>query len=224
MSEFQKAYGDFIADGNAINVDIGFVPDKFQAVAKYEETNPVTYEWRKSRGDTANDNGQFGITRPANGGAVTKNASAAAGFASYDTVELKALLPAPNGTGEASASIGTFLAGDTQPTARTSSVLGTVVRPSTANGFLYECTVSTGVLGTEPTFPTTPGDTVTDDQSNTWITRTEKLKNIGAKGITVGADLSTDTDEWSWEAESNGPVASERDSATFDPVGKYPND
>jgi len=219
-----KVGGNLIADGNAINIDIGFVPDKFVAVAKLEETNAVNYEWLKSRGDTANDYGQYGMTRAAGGGALTKLASAAGGFSAYNTVAVKAMIPAPNGNGEVAATIAAdFVAGATAPTARSTSVVGTVVRPSVHNGFVYECTVTAGVYGTEPTWGTVVGET-TSDGTNTWICREEKLKNVGAKGITIGADISTDSDEWTWEAELWDSDAPERDSATYDPVGKHAND
>lgn len=220
-----KVGGDFIANGSTVNLDIGFVPDKFTAVSSLEDTNAVNYEWVKSRADTANDYGQYGMTRAAGGGALTKLASAAGGFASYDTVAIKAMMPAPNGAGEVAATIAAdFVAGATQPTARTTAVVGTVVRPSTHNSFVYECTVSGGVYGTEPTtWGTVVGET-TSDGTNTWICRTEKLKSIGAAGITIGASIMSDSDEWTWEAEQWGSAAPEKDAASYDPVGKHAND
>ena len=221
----KKYGGELIADGSAINLDIGSVPDKFIGTAKAEETNPLIYTWYKERANTANANAQYGYLNTGSSGVVTKAADADNGIQSYDTVTLKAMLPAPNGNGEVAATIAAaFVAGVAQPTARTTAVVGTTLRPSTANGFLYECTTSAGVYGTEPTTWGTVVGGTTSDGTNTWTCRTEKLKNIGAKGITIGASLSTDTDEWSYEAELYDSDAPERDSATYDPVGKYLND
>ncbi len=217
----KKVGGHFIADGSAININIGFVPDYFRAVTKFEETNQLTYEWWKEQANTGNSNGQFGISRPANGGAVVKQADAANGFASYDQATNQIKLPAPNGEGELAAAVPTeFLAGAAQPTARSTTVLGSTVRPSTGKltGYIYECTVSAGVLGTEPTtWPSVPGEIVSDG-TNTWITREEKVFQGIAKGITVGATISTDSDEWSWEAELWDKVTPELDAQTNDPV------
>ena len=225
----KKVGGDFIADGSAMNLNIGFVPDKFMATAKYEETNAVEYEWTKSRGDSGNTNGQYGMTHAAGGGAYTKCADADNGIIEYDTTELKYIGQAPGGSGEGSATLtytfATAKAASVTPTARSTSVFGEMIRPTTANGYVYECTTQGGAMTslTEPTWGTVVGGT-TSDGSNTWTCRDEKLKWVGAKGVTIGATISTDTDEWSWEAELWDSVAQERDSASYDPIGKSGND
>lgn len=223
----KKVGGHFIADGSAVNIDIGFVPDAFRAWEGIEEGNPKIHYWYKECANVSGSYGQYGFTNTA--GTISTCASAAAGFASYDTVELKCILPAPNGNGESAASIyGTFAAAKAaglDPTARSTTVVGHVIRPTTANGLLYECTTNGGAMTalTEPTWGTVVGGT-TSDGSNTWTCREEKLKNVGCKGITVGATLSTDSDQWIWEAEVYDSLAPERDAATYDPVGKHPND
>jgi hypothetical protein len=216
--------GHLIADGSAINIDIGFVPDHFHAKAKIEEGTWVAYDWYRELANTGTANGQYGLTDTA--GTKSANASAAAGFASYDTVTFMVLLPAPNGSGEQGASYpNTWTTGrSTAATARSSTALGTVIKPTAGNetGYIYECTTAGTGGATEPTWPTIPGNTVTDG-TTVWTCRDEKVKNIGAKGITIGATLSTDTDEWVWEAWAADSVAAERDAAVYDPVGKYPN-
>ncbi len=220
----KKVGGHFIADGNAVNIAIGYVPDKFVAKAKYEETNVATYIWLKELANTANSNGQFGITRPAGGGAVTKMASAAAGIASYDTTSNQVLVPAPNGNGTVQGTVADYNTATTY-TARSSTVIGSIIRPTTHNGFVYEMTTaSSGAAGTEPTFNTTVGGSTTATSGDIWITREENTVAGGAKGVTIGADISTDTDEWSWEAELWDNVASEQDSASFDPVNQIRNE
>lgn len=48
--------------------------------------------------------------------------------------------------------------------------LGEAARPSTRNGYVYECTTAGTSAGTEPTWPTTPGNTVVDG-TVTWTCR-----------------------------------------------------
>jgi len=216
----QKVSGHFIADGSAVNVECGFVPDKVYLLHGLEETNPVEHLFIRELANTANANGQYGLQD--SGGTKTKLSSAAAGFATYDTKVLKAMIPAPNGEGETAATIVEY-ADASSPTARTTSAVGTVCRPSTRNGYIYECTSSSGAVDTEPTWGTVVGETTTDGQSNVWICRNEKLKVVGCKGFTLGATLSTDTDEWYYEAEKHDSIAPERDAASYDPVGKHPN-
>lgn len=214
----QRNSGHFIADGNAINVNVGFVPDYIRAIAKLEETNQVTYEWFKELANTANANGQFGIVRAANGGAVVLAADADNGFQTYDESADKVLVPAANGDGDAETTVTDWTeAVATAATARSTTALGTVIRPTTHNGFVYECITAGTSSGTEPTFNTTIGGSTTDG-TVVFITREEKTIIGGAKGFTVGATISTDTDEWVWIAEKHDRVKAEQDAASFDPV------
>jgi hypothetical protein len=209
--------GDFIADGSAVNVEVGFIPDLLIAIEGYEETSPDIHIWMRQRGDSANDNGQYGLIITGTTGVVTKHAAATNGFIAYDTDTDGVRIPAPDGNGEVTTAVVEYADAGT-PTARTTSVVGTVVRPSTRTGYVYECTTSSGAVGTEPTWPTTPGDSVTDASSNVWITREENVENTGAKGFTLGATASTDSDEWSWAAWQADKVSPEVDSASQDPV------
>lgn len=221
----EKVGGSFIADGSAVNVNCGFIPDKVYAWVALGGTI-LEMVWYKHLADNVTASGQYGITDT--GGTKSLNASAAAGFASYDGgVVPKVLLPAPNGDGE----MGTDLpnawttARSTAATARSTTALGTVIKPTTNNvtGYIYECTTAGTGGATEPTWPTTEGDTVVDG-SVTWTTRAEKTKNISAQGFTAGASISTDSDEWTYEAEKWDSVNPERDAASYDPVGKHAND
>jgi len=223
----KKYGGELIAQGTSISVDVGVIPDKVIATAKAEETNPLIYTWYKERANTANSNAQYGYLLTGSTGVITKCADGDNGIQEYDTVELKYLGQSPDGNGEASASIyGTYAYGIAQtktPTARSTSVFGTIIRPTVANGLIYECTTTSGAMAVEPTWGTVLGGTTTDSNSNVWTARNEKLKNVGAKGFVIGTTISTNTDEWTWEAEVWDSVAPERDAASYDPVGKYPN-
>ena len=224
----KKYGGELIADGNAINVNVGMVPDKVIATAKAEETNPLIYTWYKERANSANSNAQYGYLLTGSSGVITKCADGDNGIQEYDTTELKYIGQTPGGSGEGSATIyGSFAeakAASLDPTARSTSVFGSIIRPTVANGLIYECTTNGGAMTalTEPTWGTVVGGT-TSDGSNTWTCRDEKLKWIGAKGFTIGATISTDSDEWTWEAEDWDTAAPERDAASYDPVGKHGN-
>jgi hypothetical protein len=215
----KKVCKHVIADGNAMNIEFGFVPDKVIAFTKAEETNQVVYLWWKEVANNGTANGQYGFAR-ATTGEYTKCASAAYGFSTLDSSTIVAMLPAPDGEGERAAAIyGSFAeakAASVTPTARTTSVVGTVIRPTVQNGCLYECVTQGGAMTslTEPTWGTTLGGT-TSDGSNTWICRSEKTKVAGAKGITIGASISTDTDEWIIEAELWDRVFPEVDAGDY---------
>ena len=178
----------FESDGLAAILDLGFVPDLVK-VHLSDDTNVDIITWFKRMFD---DETGWGTVFTGSSGVTTVAASAAAGILEYDSVASKQMLPAPSGTGEAAATLPVpFVAGTAQPTARTTSVVGTVVKSSNSQekGFVYECTVSAGVYGTEPTaWPTIPGQTISDG-TNTWICRESKIKNVGVKGITIGASV-----------------------------------
>ena len=217
----KKVSGHIICDGSAVNVDCGFVPDKVMLIDDLNATNPIIHYFIKELTNTNNGYGQYGITDTA--GTKTKCASAAAGFSTYDTVSVKVLVSSPTGSGELMADFpNTWTqARSTAATARSSTALGTLIKPTSGNetGYIYECTTEGTGGSSEPTWPTKTGDTVTDG-STVWTCREEKIKAIGAKGFTIGATLSTDSDEWYYEAELHDSVAPERDAASYDPVGK----
>lgn len=214
----KKVSGRFIADGSAINVNIGFVPDYVKLIRALEETNPNIYEFYKDLSD-AGANGQYGLLLTGSTGVVTVLAGTNNKIAAYTGgTKVKVKIPAPDGDGFVNANVSDFVAGAAQPTARSTMAVGTVVRPSNHNGFVYECTISSGVLGTEPTWPTTPGDTVSDGTNNTWICRREDVVFEKAAGFTVGSGLSTDGDEWIYVAEQHDKVVNHGDAEAADPI------
>lgn len=61
---------------------------------------------------------------------------------------------------------------------------GSIVRPTTQNGFFYYCTVEGLVGSVEPTWPTNVGDTVVDGGA-TWKTiRAHKMHNVSLTSVT----------------------------------------
>jgi hypothetical protein len=189
----QEINRKIVLDGNAAIIEFGFVPDKVEMHID-DLTNVDITRYFKQLED---DDSIYGYLLTGSSGVVTRLTSAATGISSYDTAIGKVMLPAPNGEGEQAATLPiAFVAGTTQPTPRSTTVLGTVVKPSQSKltGYIYECTAAVGVYGTEPTaWPTVPGETISDG-TNTWICREEKIKAVGVKGITIGASVANNTD------------------------------
>ena len=209
--------GQFVANGSEVDVEVGFIPDFVIAFEGLEETNPQVHYWFRSAIDSASAEGQFGILDT--GGTKTKHAAAINGFAALDEVALRLLLPNPAGGNDLAIALpSAFVAGTAQPTARTITTLGTITKPSSGNenGLVAECTADNSTYGTEPTWPSVAGQSVTDDNSNIWIMREEKLENRGIKGFTLGATGQTDSDEWKWMAFAADKESADRDMANFD--------
>jgi len=202
-------------DGAAVILDLGFIPDLVKMYID-DATNVDITTWFKRMVD---DESMYGVLLTGSSGVTTRLTTAVTGISEYDTVTQKVLLPAPNGEGEQSASMpSAFVAGTAQPTARTTTVLGTVTKPSSGNenGYIYECTASAGVYGTEPTaWPTVPGTTVSDG-TNTWICRDSKVKNIGVKGITIGGSVANNTNGLQCYVEA---IRADKDPADTDAGG-----
>ena len=183
----------FLSDGLATIVELGYVPDMCK-VHLDEGTNPDIVTWFKRMFD---DEGIYGFLLTGSSGVITRLTTAATGISAYDTATLKAMLPAPNGSGnEASATLPLewTTARSSAASARSVTVTGTLIKPTSGNetGLIYECTTDGTGSGTEPTWPTRPGESVTDN-STVWIARNLKVKMIGVKGIQIGADVSQNT-------------------------------
>jgi len=192
--------GKFLASNAAVNVECGFVPDYIEAFSALGGTE-IKYEWFKVLYDyAAAALGKFGFVTD---GAPAHVAAATNGFMPYDTSVESVVLPAPDGDGFLKAtSIADFDAAEAGYTARTIAALGSVVRPTVHNGFVYEQTTHVGA-GVEPTWPTKVGESVTIAGGDTWICREERIVRTGVKGFTVGATICTDGEYWAFKAEKH---------------------
>ncbi len=211
--------GQFVADGNAVNVEVGFIPDLVIAIEGLEETTWQIHYWFRSAIDSASALGQFGLLDTA--GTKSIHAAAINGFAPLDTTALKLLLPNPSGGNDLAADLPDpyTVARSTAATARTATALGTVLKPSLNNvaakfGLVYEC-ITAGTGSAEPTWPTIAGGKVLDNDVE-YIAREENVENRGVKGFTLGATGQTDSDEWIWAAFAADKVSPDRDMANFD--------
>ena len=215
MSKIVSGY--FIASDAAVNVECGFEPDFVSMISALGGTE-LEFSFHKLLADLAED-GQYGFTFSTTG--VPAPAASGSGIATYDTSVLKQMLPAPTGVGLSGADLpSAFGAGTAHPTARSTSVLGTITKPSIGleNGLIFECTTSTGVYGTEPTWPTLPGQTVTDDQSNVWTARESIIEDQGVKGFTIQAGIATNGEKWIYRAEQHDKSQDQGDADVTNPV------
>ena len=191
----QSAQRALIGGGVAYDCVLGFVPDLIEGFT-YNATPDSIVRFRYM-GQLADENAVIiaggGIYGWSIDGAVVAELTADTGFTPLEgdkTPKVNVLSPKP-GVGLVKTAISDWLATSTTPTARSATVIGTMVRPPTHNGYVYECTTATGTYTTEPTWPTTIGGTGTDGGSNVWTCRKEITVNAGCWGITLGATLMT---------------------------------
>lgn len=179
------------------NLDLGFIP-KFVRVTVMSATNPDTYRWfgemMEDSAEAATSSWEYGIKNTA-GGAETYMDTAAKGISAYDGAKTPQVLIDDPSTGELKK---TDIYGDYDATVdydavatdRSATVIGTIIRPTTHNGCVYEMITKTaGAAGAEPTWGTTPGETTTDTIGNIWMCREENLVANKGLGITLGATL-----------------------------------
>lgn len=208
--------GTFVACDAAVNVDIGFEPDYVELFSALGGTE-LGFKYFKCLADAATS-GQYGLAI-ANAGDISACADANNGIIPYEGALTPSVLvesPKP-GIGKLRVPVVGFVAGTAQPTARSATVIGTIVRPSVKNGYVYECTTSGGVFGTEPTWGTTIGGT-TSDGTNTWTCRAEETTVGGGRGFTVGATLATNSEIWVFKAEKHDRQGDMGDADDTNPV------
>lgn len=176
--------GHFECDGNAVNLEIGFVPD-FALFIFNEGTNPdLLFYWRDQINQATAEYG-FDLIGDGNVAPITTEAQ---GIVAYDTE-----LYAPTITDYDTTAT---------PTAKTATARGTFVRPTTTNGasreLVFECVSSSGAGTTEPTWPTgAAGQQITDGGSNVWelVDDVGVARRVGgAKGVTIGASVDQNSD------------------------------
>ncbi len=175
------------------NLVLGFIPSLVE-VTVMSGTNPDTYRWfgeeMEDSAEAIAGSWEYGIKNEA-GGAETYMATVATGISAYDGAKTPQVLidsPKP-GIGLVEAAVLDWAA-STASTQRSATAVGTIVRPTTHNGYVYECTTTGTGTTTEPTWPTTPGETVTEAAgSGVWTCREENIVAPKGKGITLGGTL-----------------------------------
>ena len=214
----QVVSGTFIADGSTLNIDVGFIPDYVEA---FELTSgpEIIYRWYRCLEDEATS-GRYGL-EDSGAGVITECATAAAGFAAYNGSKNSFVLITDPATDELVpvAVYGEYTTTiSSAATARSVTDIGTIIRPSAANhnGYVYEC-VTAGTGSDEPTWPTTPGDTVLDNDVK-FICREENIVKGAGMGFAIGATLSVNSDLWVFKAERHDRMGDLGDAADADPI------
>lgn len=184
--------GYWLSSALATNVILGWIPD-FLIV--YEDiqgaTNPYVYCWSKAVHDGV-ISGQFGW--------VDASTGDWAACADADN-GIDALVPSGQyvniespiaGVGKKARPVNNY-AITTTMVARAADVIGSIVRPTVRNGYVYEVTSYSAATGSaEPTWPTTPGDSVTEATSgNIFTCREEEIVMGGGYGFTMGTTVQT---------------------------------
>lgn len=191
----------FIADGGLMNFDVGFIPDYVELISAINGTELVYRFFRvlaqKAIDDGAAVNGQYGIAD--DGAGVLAPCASGSGFLTYEEGEdLGVLIEHPGSGKKVVASVADWLAATSYAAGeRSATAIGTIVRPPTHNGYVYELTTDTAAGTSEPSsWPTVPGQTATDGGSNVWTCRLEEVFKSGGQGFAIQATISTDSEVW----------------------------
>ena len=199
-----KVSGTFIARELATPVDIGFIPDHIK-LYELTSTAEVMYDWYRCLYDKGSTF-MYGISHNGDG-ALADVGSADAGIIPYEEGEDVGIMIEHPTSGKLVKTTAADWTSDNSTNAvakaaSASPVIGTCLRPTTHNGYVYECITAGTSSGTEPTWPTVPGETVLDNNV-LFICRKEIVAKGGGQGFQIGVDLSVNTDIWVFEAEKH---------------------
>ncbi len=204
--------GHFQADGGLINLPIGFIPDVFD-MDEVGTSNPDHVRWYKAQESAESSGSQEGMITNGADGVITKLGDGN-GVVAYSTGEQRPAL------GEWEASSATIDEKDgTSITvvARTADAPGTYVFPTvsspTDRQAIFEAVTVSGNTGsTEPTWPDSVGANVTDG-SIVWKRVDVSLQRGGYQGVVIAAALSTNDQEWYYEAKQANWSVDHQDTA-----------
>lgn len=189
----QRVIKYFQADGASHTFDLGFVPDRVDLhVNVATGQTPDRIRWFKALEDASTP--IYGIKTTGSSGAESVLTTAATGFASYNDEVQGVLIVNPASGEKKFCSVSTWAAATSYASgARSATAIGTIVRPPTRNGRVFELTTATAVGTSEPSsWDVQPGETVTDGGANVWTCRTEEVVTKGVQGITIGASVASD--------------------------------
>ena len=179
----QIKVGHFEADGGIVNLPVGFIPDYFKLVELGADTAILLYEWwRSQEGEEASGKQEgFSILE-----GITANLADDAGIIAYNT---GTQVPTIQEWTEARA---------TAATARTATAPGTYIKPTVSNsadrGSIFECVTAGTGNSTEPTWPDSDGENVTDN-SVVWQKVNVSLQRGGYQGVVIQDNIQTDDRE-----------------------------
>ena len=202
--------GHFEADGGLINLPVGFIPEVID-MDEVGTTNPDHIRWYRMQEQDEASGSQEGMITNGADGVITKLGDAA-GITAYDTG-----VQTPK-TGEWEASSATIDEKDgTSITivARSATAPGTYVFPTvsspTDRQAIFEAITVSGNTGTtEPAWPAAVGANITDG-SLVWQRVDVSLQRGGYQGIVIAAALSTNGQEWYYEAKQTAQAVDHGD-------------
>ncbi len=208
----------FVADGGLMNFDIGFKPSYIELISALGGTELMHRFYQVL--ENAGLSGQYGIID--DGAGVLSVNSSGSGIILYDEGEdIGVLLISPASGKKIISTVADWTSSRaTAATARSATVLGTVLRPTKHNGRVYECTTAGTSSGTEPTdalWNVQPGETVSDNDIR-FTCRLEENFKSGGQGFAVEAGISTDSEVWVARAVLDDVWEDLGDVDGFDPV------
>ena len=195
----QSAQRVLIGGGAAYDCVLGWIPDMIEGFT-YNATPDSIVRFRYM-GQLADEDSVIsaggGIYGWSIDGAVVAELTADTGFTPLEGDQTQGVLvPSPvPGKADVKSTVADWATGTSYSTGeRTATAIGTIVRPPTHNGRVFELTTDTGSGTSAPTtWDVDPGETVTDGGSNIWTCLKENICNMGTWGITLGATLMTDS-------------------------------
>lgn len=187
-----------IASAAAYNMELGFEPDRVEVDLISTDNASILYIWngrsQQEHATCVTDSTEYGIKIAE--GTTTICDTVAKGISLYAGSKTPRVLIEHPLTGKLEpqdvADYTSTLA--EAATARSATVIGTILRPTTHNGYVYECSDTSGSAGAaEPTWGTTPGEE-TVDGALSFTCRKENITAGKGKGITLGETLMATTD------------------------------
>jgi len=185
-----------IGSGAAVNIDLGFEPNYVEVEMVDAATTTDRYFWcgrsQQEHATCITDSTEYGIIIKE--GVTAVGDTTAKGISIYGGAKTQQVLvesPVP-GKGLVKADVADWASGTSYASGeRSATAIGTIVRPPTHNGYVYELTTDTAAGTSEPTagWTTTPGETSTDGGANIWTCREENIVANKGVGITLGATL-----------------------------------
>ncbi len=194
--------GHFQADGGLINLPIGFIPDVFD-MDEVGTSNPDHVRWYRSQETDEAAGSREGMITNGVDGVITKLGDGN-GIVAFSTGEQRPAL------GEWEASSSTIDEKDETSitiVAKTADAPGTYVFPTvsspTDRQAIFEAVTVGGNTGTtEPLWPASVGENITDG-SIVWKRVDVSLQRGGYQGVVIAAALSTNDQEWYYEAQQS---------------------